>query len=139
MIKVLFFGPVAERAATASLEIETVPGLTLGELREDLLHVDTVVIVNSDDWDGPPTRIASVIDEEVGLVDRGKEDRAPSVLCFNASVRAANLVAIVGEEPLQPSNVAAEGRVQFTDLDDPMTDRTKNAVLVRAVQVMVQL
>ena len=36
MIKVLFFGPVAERAATASLEIETVPGLTLGELREDL-------------------------------------------------------------------------------------------------------
>ena len=34
MIKVLFFGPVAERAATASLEIETVPGLTLGELRK---------------------------------------------------------------------------------------------------------
>ena len=36
MIKVLFFGPVAERAGTAELAIAALPELTLGTLREQL-------------------------------------------------------------------------------------------------------
>ena len=36
MIKVLFFGPVAERAGTSALELETSLGFTLGGLRERL-------------------------------------------------------------------------------------------------------
>ena len=36
MIKVLFFGPVAERIGSSTLQIEYRPGLRLQDLRDDL-------------------------------------------------------------------------------------------------------
>ena len=67
-----------------------------------LLRINSVLIVDLDHRQGPPTRIAGVIEQEIGLVYRGQEHRVAAILGFNAGVGSAHLVPVVREKALQP-------------------------------------
>ena len=80
-------------------------------LREQLLHVDSVLIVDLINWDGPEACIPGRIHQEGVVIDRGAENRPALVFGVCSCVWSAKLVAVTGDEALQSGNVFFQATV----------------------------
>ncbi len=107
-------------------------------MSEDLLHVDTVVVVDADDGDHPKAGISGLIDQEVDLVNGRAKYCTPLILSIGSCIWSTNFILVLSDKAFQPCDVFFEAAVQFADFNDPVLDCRRQRVLVRRVEVVTR-